>query len=184
MGQDTDELTRGIEETRENLSREVDELTDKISPARIAHRQKEAATSKLRGIRDQVMGVAHDGTDQVTGAASNATDAASDALHSVGAKARGNPLGAGLVAFGAGLVISALIPPSKVEVEAARQAMDAGAPLLEEAKAVGQDAADQLKETATQALGDLKDTAQEAVAHVQDEAKSSAENVKDAAPST
>jgi ElaB/YqjD/DUF883 family membrane-anchored ribosome-binding protein len=188
MGQSTDEMTRGIQQTRESLSRDVDELTDKISPSRIVSRRKEAASSRLRGLRDQVMGSAQDGTDQLTSAAQGVGESATDVVHGVQAKAQGNPLGAGLVAFGAGLVLSSLIPASKAEATAVQHATDVakeqGGPVLDEAKAAGQQAADQLKDSASQAADSVRSTAQDAAAHVQDEARSSADNVKDAAPGT
>src|SRR3546814_18439061 len=55
----------------------------------------------------------------------------------------GSPLAAGLVAFGAGMVISALIPASEKEAQLASRAVatakEQAQPLVEEAKSVGQD---------------------------------------------
>ena len=59
MGQGTEEqLTRNIEGTREDLSRDLDALTDKISPSQIMERRKEATKSRFRSVRDKVMGSA------------------------------------------------------------------------------------------------------------------------------
>ena len=56
MGQGTEEqLTRNIEGTREDLSRDLDALTDKISPSQIMERRKEATKSRFRSVRDKVM---------------------------------------------------------------------------------------------------------------------------------
>jgi hypothetical protein len=36
-----------IEETRANLTRDIDELTDKVNPTRVVERRKEAAKGRL-----------------------------------------------------------------------------------------------------------------------------------------
>lgn len=184
MGKSTDELTRSIEQTRENLSRDVDELTNKVSPSQIVHRQKAAAGSKLRGIREQVMGSAHDAAESMPSLPS--LPSASGAVQTVEQRTQGNPLGAGLVAFGAGLVLSSLIPASRAEARVAQQTVDVakeqGQPLLDEAKAAGQELADDLKQTAQQATEQVRATAQAAAGTVQDEARTSADHVKEAAP--
>jgi len=181
-------MTRDIEQTRENLSRDVDELTDKVSPSRIAHRRKVAATSKLRTIREQIMGSVSEGGDKLSSATHDVGDAATGAVEAVEDKARGNPLGAGLVAFGAGVVLSSLIPASRAETQAAQRAMDVakeqGGPLMDEAKAATQSMVGELKDSAARAAEEVKATAQDSAGTVQNEAMSSAENVKDAAPTS
>ncbi|MFJ5697221.1 hypothetical protein [Arthrobacter sp. NPDC093139] len=63
--------------------------------------------------------------------------------HKAAAKTQGNPLAAGLIAFGAGLLASSLIPPSRREREAAEALKGAAEPmtsqLTETAKDMGQD---------------------------------------------
>jgi hypothetical protein len=49
-----------IEATRASLSRDIDELTDKVNPTRVVERRKEAAKGRLGSIRDKVMGAAPD----------------------------------------------------------------------------------------------------------------------------
>jgi ElaB/YqjD/DUF883 family membrane-anchored ribosome-binding protein/uncharacterized protein YjbJ (UPF0337 family) len=186
MGQSTEELTRNIEETRQNLSQDVDELTDKVSPSRIVHRRKEAAKSRLGSIREQIMGTVQDSGSAVTSAGHGVADSASSAVESVGSKAQGNPLGAGLVAFGAGLVIGSLFPATDAEAQVSQRAVDLakeqGQPLVEEAKSVGQEIAGNLKETAVEAADEVKVTAQESAENLKGEAQTSGENLKDATP--
>ena len=188
MGQSTEELTRDIEQTRQNLSQDVDELTDKVSPGRIAQRRKEAATSRLRSLRDNVMGSAQDSAQSVSSAGQTVGDTASGAVQTIEEKAQGNPLAAGLVAFGAGMVLGSLIPASRTEAKATQKAMDVareqGQPVIDQAKAAGQDMAEQLKQSAGDAAQEVKSTAQESAQHVTDEAKASGQHVKDAAPGT
>jgi len=200
-----------IEATRASLSRDIDELTDKVSPARVVDRRKEAVKGRLGSVRDSVMGAAPDlgavkdklpGTgsgsgsgsgpglsEKASGAVSGAGSAASGAVDTLGARAQGNPLAAGLVAFGAGMLLSALIPASEKEARVAGQAVEAakehGQPVIEEAKSVGQQIGADLKESATESAQQVKDTAQESVATVKAEGQSSAQTVKDdATPSS
>lgn len=188
MGESTDTLTRDIESTRESLSRDVDELTDKVSPGRIVQRQKEAAGSRLRDVRDKIMGTAGGASDSISSAGQNIGDTASGAVDTAERQVRGNPLAAGLVAFGAGMVLSALLPATDAEAQAAGKLVDTakeqGQPLVEEAKQAGQEIAQNLKGSATEAAQDLKESAQESVSTVTDEARDAGGEIKDAAPGT
>jgi gas vesicle protein len=192
MGQNTEELSptpADIEATRSNLTRDIDELTDKVSPARVVDRRKQAAKGRIGSLRDKVMGSASAAGDKMSGTTSGATgsvsEGATSALDALETRAQGNPLAAGLVAFGAGMLISALIPASEKESQAAQRltevAKEQGQPLIDEAKSVGQDMAGDLKESATDSAQQLKSTAQESAETVKQEGQSSAKNVKDEA---
>jgi gas vesicle protein len=180
-----------IEATRASLSRDIDELTDKVSPARVVDRRKEAAKDRLGAVRDKVMGATPD-LDAVRshlpgdGSGSSGPGVggrASGAVGSLGARAQGNPLAAGLVAFGAGMLLSALLPASEQETRVAGKAVDAakehGQPVLDEARSVGQQVGADLKDSAVESAQQVKDTAQESVATVKDQGQSSARTVKD-----
>jgi gas vesicle protein len=192
MGQNTEELSTtpaDIEATRSNLSRDIDELTDKVNPARVVDRRKEAAKSKLGSVKDKVMGSSGSSGQGLGGTVSSATgsvsDTASGALGAVESRTQGNPLAAGLVAFGAGMLVSALIPPSDKEAQAARRAVEAAKehaqPVLDEAKSVGQQIGQDLKDSAADSAQQVKSSAQDSVENVKQEGQSSAQNVKDEA---
>ena len=197
MGQDTEGLTTtpaDIDATRSNLSRDIDELTNKVSPGRVVERRKQAAKGRIGSVRDKVMGaVPMSGSGgsgggvggKVSDAAGSVSDTAGGALDAVGSKAQGNPLAAGLVAFGAGMLISALIPASEKEAEVAQRAVDAakehGQPVLDEAKSVGQQMGQDLKESAAESAQQVKETAQGSVENVKEQGQSSARTVKDQA---
>ena len=192
MGQNPEELTTtpaDIAATRSNLTRDIDELTDKVSPARVVERRKEATRSRLGSIRSRVMGSAsHAGTsvrDSGSNVAGSVSDTASHGLGAVESRTQGNPLAAGLVAFGVGMLASALIPASEKEAEAAQRLTEAakehGQPFLDEAKSVGAQLGQDLKESAAESAQEVKSTAQESVQNVKEEGKSSAQNVKDEA---
>jgi hypothetical protein len=102
MGQNAEELTTtpaDIEATRTNLTRDIDELTDKVSPSRALDRRKETAKGRFRSIRDKVMGSATDAGGSLRGTASSASESISDtatgAVSGLESRAQGNPLAAG-----------------------------------------------------------------------------------------
>ncbi|MFC4785665.1 DUF3618 domain-containing protein [Nocardioides sp. MAHUQ-72] len=190
MGNHTEELTTtpaDIAATRTSLTRDIDELTDKVSPARVMDRRKEASRSRLGSIRDRVMGSASDAGGTLGDATSGASGAVSDATGGVvgglESRTQGNPLTAGVVAFGAGMLLSALIPSSDKEAQVAHRltevAKEQGQPLLDEAKSVGSEMAADLKESAGDSAHRVQATAQESVDTVRTEGQSSARTVKD-----
>ncbi len=192
MGQDSEALTTtpaDIEATRSNLTRDIDELSDKVSPARVLDRRKQAAKGRIGSVRDKVMGATGDAGNGISstasGAAGSVSDTASGAIDTLEARTQGNPLAAGLVAFGAGMLISALIPASSRETQAAQKltqvAKDQGQPLIDEAKSAGQDLAADLKGSAADSAQQVQATAQDSVQHLKDEGQSSAQNVRDEA---
>ncbi len=187
MGQTTDELTSDIDNTRDSLARDLDELQDRVSPSAIMDRRKEAARSRVRSLRDKVMGDSQsDASSSDKSLTDNASQSARDAADRTQSAMEGSPLAAGLIAFGAGLVVAALIPASQAEVRASKKVVDAaqehGQPLIEEAKAVGQDSAENLKSSATEAAEQVKSSAQDSAQRVKDEGASSADTVKQDAP--
>jgi ElaB/YqjD/DUF883 family membrane-anchored ribosome-binding protein len=187
MGQGTEELNTEIEGTREDLSRNLDALTDKVSPQRIVDRRKEAARGKMRGIKDKVMGTTTGAKDKMVGTTSGAkesvTGTAQDAMGTIEEKTEGNPLAAGLIAFGAGMLISAMMPASQKEADAAHRLVEAakehGGPVIEEAKSMGQEMGENLKESAKGAVQEVQSTAAESASHVKQEGQSSAQQVKE-----
>lgn len=187
MGTSTEELTmreREIAQTRSSLSRDFDELSDKVSPRRVAQRRTEAAKGKLTSVRDKVMGSASDAQHRAASATGSVGDSVSgtaqDAVGTVQARTEGNPLVAGAVAFGAGMLLSSLLPASQKETEAARRAVDTvkDSGLVDEAKSAGQEAASHLQDSARSAAEELKSTAGDSAQHLKQEGQSSAETVK------
>jgi len=99
-------------------------------------------------------------------------------------QARGNPLAAGLIAFGAGALAAALIPETRAERRAARQIRDEAGQYVEpvvdslkesaqsvgqDAKTVAQDSAHQIRDTATDAARTTKQEAQRQAADLRDQ---------------
>lgn len=170
MGQSTEELTTQIETTRGRMAADLDTLQDKVSPSAIVERRKQAAPDRVSSLRNRVMGTADDVRQCWRRSVGDVTSTAQDRFQA-------NPLGVGLMAFGAGLVIVSLMPASKAAAEAAHRLVEAakehGEPLVEEAKAAGQDLADDLRESATDATQQVKEGAQQSAATVRDGAQGS-----------
>jgi ElaB/YqjD/DUF883 family membrane-anchored ribosome-binding protein/gas vesicle protein len=201
---DPDVIRRQIEDTRRELSYDVDALNEKVNPARVVDRRVSAAKGRMSNLKEKVMGSAHDTTSQahglasnaagsVQGAASSAADSVSSAASTaVGAvqqapdtvirQAQGNPLAAGLIAFGVGWLVSSLLPASEKEKQLAQQAESAVKEhkdtLLEPAKQAAQEIGDQLKPAAQQAVDSVKSTAQDAATTVTEEGRSAAADVQ------
>src|SRR3954466_12728977 len=201
---DPDVIRRQIEDTRRELSYDVDALNEKVNPARVVDRRVSAAKGRMTSLKDRVMGTAQNTTSSTQGAVSNAAgsvqNAASSAADTVSNAAssaasavqqapdtvirqtQGNPLAAGLIAFGAGWLISSLLPATEKEKQLAQQAetvvrenKDA---LLEPAKQAAQEMGEQLKPAAQQAVGEVKATAQDAAQTVKEEGQMAAQDVQ------
>jgi len=201
---DPEVIRRQIEDTRRELSYDVDALNEKVNPARVVDRRVTAAKGRITNLKEKVMGSAQDTTssaqgmasnaagsvqgaassavDTVQGAASSAADAVQQAPQMLKQQAQGNPLAAGLIAFGVGWLVSSLIPASQKETELAQQAESAVREhkdaLLEPAKQAAQEIGEQLKPAAQEAVESVKSTAQDAAATVKDEGQSAVQDVQ------
>lgn len=175
MGQSTEELSTQIEGTRADLAEDLDALQDRVSPHAIMERRKAAARGKVHRVKSRLMGSAQDAKQGAGSTASQAVDTAEE-------KFEGSPLAAGLVAFGAGMLVSALIPATDTETEAARKVVDTakehGQPVMDEARSAGQDVGQHIKERATEAAQEVKDTASQSAQHVKQEGQTSAHQVQ------
>lgn len=182
---DPDEIRRQIDETRADLSANVDALGESVRPGNVARRQVDKVKGGITDIKDKVMGEADSASSGVAGSVGSAKDAVASAPSMATRKTRGNPWAAGLIAFGAGALLSSLFPATEVEKEAAATIKDKAEPLTEQAKEAAKDLAESVKEPAQQAVQQVKDRATDAADTVKDETRSSASDVasssKDAA---
>ncbi|MEU1754338.1 DUF3618 domain-containing protein [Micromonospora matsumotoense] len=207
MSTDPDQIRREIEATRNSLSSDVDALAYKVSPGRIVDDRKQRARNALQNVRDKVMGTASDlghGTghaahsvgDRASSAASAVGEGAHAAASTVGdaaqrapqvirRKSEGNPIAAGLIAFGVGMLVSSLIPASRREQELAAQVKEKAGEhsgvVKEKLGQVAGELRDELREPAQHATESLRSTAQDAVHAVRDDTRSAARDVKDSA---
>jgi hypothetical protein len=205
---DPDEIRADIERTRAALSDDVDDLAESVRPKNVAQRQVDKVKEAASNVKERVMGSDDDdysgsavGTvsdsayaakdtaaekayaarDTVGEKASEAGEAVRQAPRRMRRKTQGNPLAAGVIAFGLGMLVSSLIPSTEKEREAVSQLQENLEPVKEKASEVAKDIGEGLKPAAQEAAESVKTTAQEGVESVKQEGQSAATDVKDQA---
>jgi hypothetical protein len=194
---DPDEIRADIERTRAALSDNVDDLAESVKPKNVAGRQVGKVKEAASNLKDRVMGPDDDdysgamvGTvgdkassarDTVSERASDAREAVRQAPRRMRRKAQGNPLAAGVIAFGLGMLVSSLIPSTEKEREAVSQLQENLEPVKEKATEVAKDIGENLKPAAQEAAESVRTTAQEGAENVKQEGQSAAADVKDQA---
>ena len=204
MSTDPDQIRSEIDQTQRELSADVDALTEKVSPPRIVERRVQRTRAAMTNMKDRIMGSTSDAyqtagssasgvTQGVSDRASSARDTAADVASSAAGTVRsapdtvrrrteGNPLAAGLIAFGAGMLLSSLLPASEPEQRAATQVKDfaaeQGRPVAQQLGQAGQQAAQELRESAQQRAEAVRQTAADAASKVKDETQEAATDVK------
>jgi hypothetical protein len=170
MAQDTLEVRRDIERIRAELDQTLDALGDHVRPSRIAERRTRGIRRTITSARERVMGSASDAASSAGSGLHDAqaqlSDTAKEAPQWVAQETRGNPLVAGMVAFGIGMLLGSLAPPTEAE----RHAVDAMSGQLEPVRQAALDAAGSVREQAV-------DATREAATHVRDEMQNAAQEV-------
>lgn len=195
MGQEPDQLRADIERTRAELDRDVDALTEKVSPGRVVDRRVQRTRSTVRSWKDKVMGSTSSAAGSVSSGVGSVGDTASGAVHGAGDavqsatgtiedRTRGNPLAAGVIAFGVGWLVSGLLPATKVEERAGGKvrevATEHGGAVTEQVRSVASDVAEQMKEPAREAAQSVQERAREGAQTVTDEGRSQAQDARQA----
>ena len=203
---DPDDIRADIERTRAALSDDVDDLAESVKPRSVARRQVDKVKDAVGSVKERVMGSDDDdygadyGTptvddrayaakdavadkayaakDTVSEKASDAADAVREAPATLKRKAQGNPLAAGVIAFGLGMLVSSLIPSSEKERQAVSTLQENLEPVTQKATEVARDMGESLKPAAQEAAESVKSTAQEGVESVKQEGQSAAQDVK------
>lgn len=189
MGQSAEEVRRDIEQTRAQMGDTIDEIGDRVSPRRMVERRTDRMRTSFRNARESVMGSAEYGASRVGDTASTAVDTLTSTPEMARRQTAGNPLAAGLIAFGGGVLVASLLPKTSTEQQFASKVAPALEPVVEQAKHAGQqvaedlkgsaaDAAEQLKDHASAAAEEVKEQASQATSHVTDEATAAAQQVK------
>jgi hypothetical protein len=179
---DPEELRTEIEQTRVNLSQNVNALGEAVTPGAIARRQVDKVKGAGVGVKDRIMGSADDARSSVSGSvggsASSLGDSAGNVQQAAVRKAQGNPLAAGLIALGAGWLVGSLLPASDKERQAAATVKEKAQPVVSEAQSVAKDAAQNLQQPAQDAVESVKTTAQDAAETVRAEGQTAGQDVK------
>lgn len=187
MSENPEQIRRDIERTRTDLSNNVNALADSGNPAKVAQRQVDKVKDSARGVKERIFGSPYDpyddgavgdARDRVAGVVDDAGQAVQDAPRQVRRHTQGNPLAAGLIAFGLGALVGGLIPSSRKEQELVDQAKEQAQPLVAEAKEMAQEAVDHLKPAAQEAAESVKATAQDGAQNVKGDAQDAVDDVK------
>lgn len=178
MSKNSDEIRSDIARTRGEMREEVDAIVDRVSPTNIAHRQGEKIKGSFNRAKEAVMGASETTGEQTQQMVEDVRAEARRAPHRVAEQTKGNPLAAGLIAFGAGLLVSSLIPGSERESELVEQLKEKAEPLTHELGETAKEISEDMKEPLRSAGEELKDSAREAVEHVKHEATEQAEDLQ------
>lgn len=182
-----EELRRQLDEHRAGVGNDLVAIGDRVSPKRVTERKTAAVRQKIGGMRDAVMGAKDSVADKAGETGGALGDRASDAADQVKRgpevarqQAQGNPLAAGAVAFGAGLLAATLVPQGRREQQLVDERVQ---PKLteaaEQAGTAAQETMDAVKPAAQEAVAEVQDEAREAASKVTEEAKGAASAVAD-----
>ena len=192
MGETPDQLRAEIAGTRADMTATVDAIADRTNPRNAARRQVGRLGQRVGAVRETIMGSVDDMTSSasgtagsvqgsVQGAAGSLVDSASGMVHdgpdAVRRQTKGNPMAAGLIAFGAGLLVASVIPSTEAERRTAAGVADQASPVVDQAKQTASEMADQLKSSAQDAAGQLKESASGAADQVRQQAGDAASQV-------
>jgi len=186
--QSISELRDQADARRDAIARDVELVTDRVDPNRIADRQKARLSQRVSSVRDTVFGTSDTNrsvpddeesnpsiTDRAGEKVQQAKDAAPD---SVAGFTEGNPIAAGLIGVGVGLLAATLIPSTREERQAASKAQDSINSAATQLAQSGQTAAEAIKPAAQDAADEVKSSAQGSVEAVKGDARSAADDVK------
>lgn len=207
MTGDPDQIRRRIEHTRNELSANVNALTERLTPSRAVARRVDRTRQTLTNVKDKIIGTADDAVstvgdtatsaasatadrvssiassaaDTVSSAASTAVETVSSAPQAARRRAQGNPLAAGLIAFGCGWLAASLIQSSRKERELARQAKDRlekqVQPMAQQVKQAASEVADNLRVPAQQTVESIKSMGRDAASTVTAESRAAMDEV-------
>lgn len=185
MGTSEVELRKEAEVQRARMSNTLEAIGDRVSPERMVERRKAAIGKGFKNVRSSIMGSSDYQEPHLARVGSKAGDAVHAAAEGVQHapemltdQARGNPIAAGLVMFGAGVLIASMFPETQTE----RRLVDAAQPQIQNAteglKDAGRELADDAKQHGQAAAEELRAAGTEAVTSVKEQAQDSAQEIK------
>ena len=184
MGKNASEVRQDIEQIRSEMGGTLDQIGDHVSPKRIYERRTQRVRDGIRSLRETVMGPAESAKAGAQSAMHGVGDAASGAAQKVGetpqmitTSTRGNPLAAGFVTFGVGLLLGSIPPASEQEREAVRSVAPQLEPIRDKAMESAQRIGEDVQEAATDAAQQVKHDAESAVDEVKGQAQQAAHQV-------
>lgn len=192
MSSNPDQIEHDLANTRGAVRRDVDQFNEAVSPKAVVSTRVERVKKGGAAMKDRLMGAADPeaakskaadlaGTaqDATNAAAAKLGDAAGNAPDAVRSGTQGNPLAAGVIAFGVGWLLSSLAPATSAEKDAAQKLQaNAGSvldPLTDSAKTI----AGNLQQPVKEAAEHVQNAASDAVSDTAEHAKSATSDVTD-----
>ena len=191
-----DELGQTIGALEQRLAQTKEEVVDRVSPKRVWHRKTEGVRRRIGAVagsvtgmtermetqvatgKGKVKGQVQELNEQTSAGVSRAKDEARQTKVSLRQRAEENPMAAGLVAVGAGVLVASVLPPTPAERRAALRLRDELEPVKEQASEAGRQLADEVSSSAQDRMEQVKARATAAVEQVKDETTASTEEVK------
>ena len=183
MDDTTEGLKQDIEDTRSAMGDTLEAIGDRVSPGRILERRRNRMVGWARDTKDRVMGTAAGVKTHVGQGVHQVGSAPSSTVDSLTSRTKGTPLVAGSIAFGVGVLLGSILPPSRAEQRLGEQARNATEPLKAELQEAGREMVDHLKEPVQEAVETVKETAQDGAQHLRDTASDGADEVRKRASS-
>ncbi|GAA4960006.1 DUF3618 domain-containing protein [Actinoplanes utahensis] len=165
------------EDTRYAAREQAHRISDKASEL------SGAASDKASEVSSTVSDKASELSGTVSDKASVAADRVRQTPQTVARQTQGNPLAAGIIAFGVGLLSASLIPVTDAERRAGQQLKEQSGGLTDKVKDVASDLKDEIGGTVQQAAGQVRETAQDAAQTTKDTARSNAQDLRGTATS-
>lgn len=180
-----EQLEQRVRYQRREMEGTIDEIGERISPKAMYERRKQSIRDRVTDWRERVMGSSDYGyPDQGMGSdgesrLSQAADAVTGAPDMIRQQTRGNPLAAGLIAFGAGLLAGSVLPETRAERQAVQKAEPQMRQVADEAKEMARDIGEDVKQSAQAQAEELKESAMESAERVKEGAQEGAQSVRD-----
>lgn len=158
MAQTADELAADIVRTRDDMSNTLDAIGDQMGPKQVAKRGTRRAGQWFQSAFDGVMGSFSDVSGHVGQGADGLDDGAGQSRpgsQALAGQTHGNPLAAGIIAFGIGLLVGSLLRATKVEQQAASAIADKAEPAIDAAMHAASGLAHEVQESTGQVASKL-----------------------------
>lgn len=190
MVDETEQLRDEIDEHRQSVGQTVDQIENRVNPYKATRRAGSRIRRRLTDMKDAVMGndepyypdtprnQSADYDRSLVDRAKRRLEDMPEPAEYIRRQTRGNPLAAGMISFGVGMLIGSLLPETQAEREVVSDLEPSIQGLADEARTVGREAAEDLRQPAREAVESVKESATEAAKDVAGEARATAEGMR------
>jgi uncharacterized protein DUF3618 len=164
VAQTADELEADIAHTREDMSATLGAIGDQVSPKRVVESGTHRIRHWIESARDGIMGSPSE--VEASGGEHSGPGAEAKA-----AQNQGNPLAAGVITFGVGLLVGSLLPATKVEQQGLSAIADKAEPAIGAAMEAASELGHGLQKSTEQAASKLGEVLTDAGHEIVDQTK-------------